>query len=476
MILKTERLILRPWEESDADALYEYAKDPDVGPPAGWNPHQSPEDSLGIIRTVFSNKETYAICRKEDNIPIGSAALLLNGNTDVTDRDDECELGYWIGKPFWGLGYVPEASRELLRRCFSELGMRAVWCGYYDGNTKSKRVQEKVGFKYHHTDYNVSVPLLNETRTSHINLLTKEDWKNSFSIRRLNENEIPAALSLAWRVFSEYEAPVYSPEGTEEFRRCLNDEKYLSGIEYYGAFDLNTLIGEIGIRKDTCHICFFFVDCRYHRTGIGTSLFNTIKRNYPDNTISLNSSPYGVPFYRQLGFIPSDDEQTVNGIRFTPMFLKTELPKRSIVTLSQRRDLKAKAASWFSSKWKVPYDAYLDSIESSFSSSVPSWYLCLEDENIIAGMGVIENDFHDRKDLSPNICAVFTEPAYRCQGIAGKMLDYVCTDMNSKGIDTLYLITDHTGFYERYGWEFLCTAISDGEDSPSRIYVHHQKS
>ncbi|MDD5917714.1 MAG: GNAT family N-acetyltransferase [bacterium] len=139
------------------------------------------------------------------------------------------------------------------------------------------------------------------------------------TIRQLTADEIPAALSLAWEVFSEYESPVYSEEGTEEFRRCLHDETYLSGITYYGAFDGETLIGEIGIRARKKHICFFFVKGSYHRRGIGTRLFKQLLRDVPSGTITLNSSPYGLPFYRALGFIPTDHEQTVNGIRFTPM-------------------------------------------------------------------------------------------------------------------------------------------------------------
>lgn len=176
MILHTERLILRPWEDSDAESLYEYAKDAEVGPIAGWPPHQDVEESRGIIKDVFSGKEAYAVCLESDNKAIGAIELKLNGCTDMTDRDDECELGYWIGKPFWGQGLIPEAAWELLRRAFVDLGMKKVWCGYYDGNEKSKRVQEKCGFRYQRTNENADVPLLHETRTEHINLLTKEMW------------------------------------------------------------------------------------------------------------------------------------------------------------------------------------------------------------------------------------------------------------------------------------------------------------
>ena len=151
MIIETERLILRPFCESDAENVYFYAKDPDVGPIAGWPPHQSVEESRDVIRNVLSGKEAYAVCLKADGKAIGAIELKLNGFTDMTQRDDECELGYWLGKPFWGKGLIPEAVKALLHRAFEEIGMQKVWCGYYDGNIKSKRVQEKCGFIYQWT-------------------------------------------------------------------------------------------------------------------------------------------------------------------------------------------------------------------------------------------------------------------------------------------------------------------------------------
>lgn len=146
-----------------------------------------------------------------------------------------------------------------------------------------------------------------------------------------------------------------------------------------------------------------------------------------------------------------------------------------IVRLSERPELCETAAEWFSSKWNIPRSAYESSMAESLGAVVPSWYLCLDGDKVAAAMGVIENDFHPRKDLSPNVCAVYTEPEYRCRGLAGRLLEHVCADMAAHGISTLYLLTDHTGFYERYGWEFLCPVTGDGEDEPSRMYVHRQK-
>ena len=179
MILYTERLVLRPWNEADAESVYEYAKNPDIGPIAGWPPHKSVEESLDIIKNVLMCEESYAICEKSNNgKAIGAIALKLNGHTDMTERDDECELGYWLGKPFWGRGYMPEAAMELLRHGFEDLKMTTIWCGYYDGNKKSERAQEKMGFQYHHTCNDVPVTLLNEVRVGHTNYITLEMWKN----------------------------------------------------------------------------------------------------------------------------------------------------------------------------------------------------------------------------------------------------------------------------------------------------------
>ena len=149
-----------------------------MGPIAGWPAHQRLDESREVIKNVFNGKEAYAICLKEDGKAIGAIELMLNCHTDMTDRDDECELGYWLVKSFWGQGLMPEAAREILRHAFEDIGMSKVWCGYYEGNAKSKRVQEKVGFKYQWTTEGVDVPLMHEKRTGHVNAMTKEEWKS----------------------------------------------------------------------------------------------------------------------------------------------------------------------------------------------------------------------------------------------------------------------------------------------------------
>ena len=144
------------------------------------------------------------------------------------------------------------------------------------------------------------------------------------------------------------------------------------------------------------------------------------------------------------------------------------------ITLREEPQLMESAARWFHSKWHLPVEAYLESMEEYLSGATElGWYLCLEGERIVGGMGVIENDFHDRKDLTPNVCAVYTEEDCRGQGIAGNLLNMVRDDLYAKGITPIYLLTDHTGFYERYGWEFFCMAQGDGEEEMARMYIHY---
>lgn len=173
MILQTKRLILRPWCETDAESLYEYAKDDRVGPVAGWPVHTDVENSREIIKNVLAVDETYAVCLKEDNRAIGSIGLMLGKNSNLALPENEGEIGYWIGVPFWGRGLIPEAMQELIRHAFDDLHLARLWCGYFDGNVKSKRAQEKCGFVYHHTDKDIYWALMDDIRTEHITCFEK---------------------------------------------------------------------------------------------------------------------------------------------------------------------------------------------------------------------------------------------------------------------------------------------------------------
>lgn len=217
--IETSRLILRPWKKNKADAkaLYSLAKDERIGPAAGWGVHKDPADSLRIIREILSTPDIYAVTLKEGAsetkeekdrntpgwlrdgnagagpVPAGQAASARQrhgGNTHLigaagitygaTGRrwlgEKEGEIGYWIGVPFWGNGYAPEAVQALLRRAFFDLKMEAVWCGFYEGNEKSLRVQEKCGFVYDHTDRHSFCEALGEERVEHFTRLTRERY------------------------------------------------------------------------------------------------------------------------------------------------------------------------------------------------------------------------------------------------------------------------------------------------------------
>ena len=149
----------------------------------------------------------------------------------------------------------------------------------------------------------------------------------------------------------------------------------------------------------------------------------------------------------------------------------------NIISLHAHPEWRIPAARWFQEKWEIPLEEYLTSIDESIKGTVavPQWYIVIEEQQIIAGAGVIGNDFHDRKDLTPNICALYVEPERRCHGIAGHLLEHICKDMAVKGISTLYLITEHTSFYERYGWEYLCMVQGD-DGEQMRMYKKSPKA
>jgi len=181
MILETERLLLRPWREEDAEDLYEYAKDPNVGPAAGWNPHVDVEDSRNIIRTVLSKEGTLAVTIKAlGDKCVGSVGVFPS---DGGEAEGEPEIGYWIAKPFWGQGYIPEAVRELQRYIFEEMGAQRCWCAHFEGNEKSRRVIGKCGFSYRFSIDTGPWPS-GGMRPTRFYCITKEEWLTFFRERK----------------------------------------------------------------------------------------------------------------------------------------------------------------------------------------------------------------------------------------------------------------------------------------------------
>lgn len=176
MTIQTKRLTLRHWQETDAHELYQLASSAHVGPIAGWPVHPNEAHSLKVIQTILSASECYAICLREQDKPIGAIELMLSGANERLTQPDECELGYWLGYPYWHQGFATEAAQAMIEHGFVDLGMKAIWCGYYEQNERSKHVQEKCGFIRHHVIEHCFVPALGVYRRCILNLLTKERW------------------------------------------------------------------------------------------------------------------------------------------------------------------------------------------------------------------------------------------------------------------------------------------------------------
>lgn len=177
MKLETGRLILRPWKESDAQRLYEIARDPQIGPSAGWPVHTSAENSRQIIQEVLSQPGTFAVCRKPEGLVVGCIGLMTGSAANLDLPEYEGEIGYWIARDCWGQGLIPEAGQELLRHGFEDLGLTRIWCGYFEGNRKSCRVQEKLGFRPHHRNEDRYWAPLDRRLTEHVSCLDRSDWQ-----------------------------------------------------------------------------------------------------------------------------------------------------------------------------------------------------------------------------------------------------------------------------------------------------------
>ena len=173
--LETKRLFLRPFQENDAADLYEYAKDPKVGLPAGWPPHKSMEESREIIRTVFAAPNTFAVVDRASGKVIGSAGFTGKTREEFLQKNDE--LGYALSPAFWGRGLMPEAVSELLRYAFEELGLAAVWCSHYADNPQSQRVIEKSGFSFQMEESILDSPTGQE-KPAKFYVLTREMWES----------------------------------------------------------------------------------------------------------------------------------------------------------------------------------------------------------------------------------------------------------------------------------------------------------
>lgn len=181
LLLKTKRMILRNFKLSDAAAVYTYAKNPKIGPIAGWPVHTSIAESASMIEKYFMSPHIFAITLIDNpSHAIGLIGLELTdeGNGKDFMSSGEAEISYWIGEPYWGNGLVPEAIETIISHAFNHLNLETIWCGYKDGNLQSKIAQEKQGFKHRLTKTDMYNPYLNEVIIEHFTSLTKKDWES----------------------------------------------------------------------------------------------------------------------------------------------------------------------------------------------------------------------------------------------------------------------------------------------------------
>lgn len=177
MHLETERLVLRPWKEEDAYDLFTFASDPRIGFAAGWPPHQSVSESIQVLHQILMVPETWAIMLKETGQAIGSISLMIGTESHMDLPENEAEIGYWIGSPFWGKGLMPEAAEELIRHGFEDLRLEKIWAGYFEGNEKSRRVQEKCGLSSAGVRENVHNRGTGQDVREFVTCLKRLDWK-----------------------------------------------------------------------------------------------------------------------------------------------------------------------------------------------------------------------------------------------------------------------------------------------------------
>lgn len=316
IILETPRLLLRPWVETDAEALYKYASDPAIGPATGWQPHASEEESREVIRTVLSLPETYAIVWKETGEPIGSISL-MEPRVSAEESGKALELGYWMARTYWGRGIMPEAVERILKRAFEELNCEKLWCAYFDGNGQSARVAEKCGFSYDHSE-EVDWKPLNRQLTEHFTCLTRGKWERGLIIRRLSKRELPQAMALARDVYDRCLAPHTSPEGVETFHAYVRDPANMENRVGFGAFEGGEMVAMLLVREEE-HISLFFVRQGRQRQGIGSALMAAALGYYDRAALTVHAAPEAVGAYERMGFRVLGGEISEDGIRYVPM-------------------------------------------------------------------------------------------------------------------------------------------------------------
>ena len=307
--------VLRKWRLSDAKDLAAALNNEKIlnnlrdGLPFPY----TGQDAGDYITAMLSADEnsTFAYAITVDDRAVGSIGAFRQSNI----HRQTAELCYYLAEEYWGRGIMTEAIRQLCGIVFYTTDILRIYAEPFAYNTGSRRALEKAGFALEGIMKNNAVK---NGKVLDMALYSLTRNMEQYPVRRLSREEIPRALELCWRVFLEFEAPEYSPEGIAAFRASLDNPERNRQMDFYGAFDGETLVGVLSMRAPR-HIGGFFVDAAYHRRGIGRRLFEAMRQDYETQVFTVHSSPYAVEVYRHLGFVPTDREQLTDGLRYTPM-------------------------------------------------------------------------------------------------------------------------------------------------------------
>ena len=306
---------LRKWRLSDSKDLAAALNNEKIlnnlrdGLPFPYTEHDA-EDYISAMLCADEN-DTFAYAIIVDDRAVGSIGAFRQGNI----HRQTAELGYYLAEEYWSKGIMSDAIRRLCGIVFQTTDILRIYAEPFSYNVGSRRALEKAGFTYEGAMKNNAVK---NGKVLDMTLYSLTRSIEPYPVRRLSPEEIPEALELSWRVFLEFEAPVYSAEGIEAFRASLDDKERVRKLNFYGAFDGEKLVGVLCMRAPQ-HIGGFFVDADYHRRGIGKRLFEAMRQDYAKQVFTVNSSPYAVEVYSHLGFVPTDTEQIADGLRYTPM-------------------------------------------------------------------------------------------------------------------------------------------------------------
>lgn len=304
---------LRAWRMADAKDLAAALSNPKIlNNLRDGIPYPYTEGDAASYISAMQNADphtTFAYAITVEDRAVGSIGVFRQGNIHA----QTAELGYYLAEEYWGKGIMTEAVRRICKQIFAETDILRIYAEPFSYNAGSRRVLEKAGFCFE------GLMRCNAVKHGRVeDMALYALTRRATRVKRLSPDELPEAITLMWEVFCRFEAPVYPQEGIDEFRASLDNAERNARMNFYGAYEANTLIGVLAMRAPQ-HIGYFFVreDCQ-HR-GVGKKLFETMRLDYAVQAFTVNASPYAVDIYRHLGFVPTDTEKITNGIRYTPM-------------------------------------------------------------------------------------------------------------------------------------------------------------